>query len=45
MQRDLTPVEARGAVISGRIITVLAVSFVGAVMAMAGAWAMWGTPS
>ncbi len=45
MQRDLTPVEARGAVISGRIITVLAVSFVGAVIAMAGAWAMLGTPS
>ncbi len=37
MQRDLTPVEARGAVISGRVITVLAISVVGAVITMAGA--------
>jgi hypothetical protein len=35
MERELTPVEARSGVVSGRIITVLAVSFVGAVVALA----------
>jgi hypothetical protein len=38
MERELTPVEARSGVVSGRIITVLAVSFVGAVIALALAW-------
>jgi hypothetical protein len=44
MERELTPVEARGGVISGRVITVLAISFVGAVMALAGLWAIIGMP-
>lgn len=44
MDRELTPVEARGAVISGRIITVLAISFVGTVLALAGVWAFIGIP-
>jgi hypothetical protein len=44
MERELTPVEARGGVISGRIVTVLAISFVGAVIALAGVWAIIGMP-
>ncbi len=39
MEHDLTPTEARGGVISGRIITVLAISVVGAVIGLAVAWA------
>jgi hypothetical protein len=42
MQRELTPVEARGGVISGRIATVLALSFVGAVVALVGVWTIIG---
>ena len=38
MERELTPVEARSGVVSGRIITVLALSSVGAVVALALAW-------
>jgi hypothetical protein len=45
MERELTPVEARGGVISGRIVTVLAMSFVGAVIALAGLWAIMGMPN
>ncbi len=45
MQRERTPVEARGGVISGRIITVLGLSFVGAVIALAGVWAVIGIPN
>lgn len=45
MERELTPVEARGGVISGRVIAVLAVSCVGAVMALAGVWAIIGMPT
>ena len=45
MERDLTPVEARGGVISGRVITVLAISCVGTVMALAGVWAIIGLPN
>ena len=44
MERDLTPIEARGGVISGRIFTVLAISVVGAVIALAVAWAIVGMP-
>jgi hypothetical protein len=44
MERDLTPIEARGGVISGRIFTVLAISVVGAVIALAMAWAIVGMP-
>jgi hypothetical protein len=42
MQRELTPVEGRGGVISGRIVTILAISSVGAVIAMAAVWAIVG---
>ncbi len=38
MERELTPVEARSGVISGRIITILVVSSVGAVAALALVW-------
>ncbi|HEY6714898.1 MAG TPA: hypothetical protein VI232_01015, partial [Reyranella sp.] len=42
MERELTPVEARGGIISGRIVTLLVISLVGAVIAMGGAWAFLG---
>jgi hypothetical protein len=45
MEGELTPVAARGGVISGRVITVLAISFVGVVMALAGVWAVIGMPN
>ena len=45
MQRELTPVEGRGGVISGRIVTVLVISSVGAVVAMAAVWAIVGWPT
>jgi hypothetical protein len=38
MVRELTPREARSGVVSGRVITVLVVSSVGAVAALALAW-------
>ena len=38
MQRELTPVEARSGVVSGRILTILVLSSIGAVAAMALAW-------
>jgi hypothetical protein len=38
MERELTPVEARSGVVSGRVITVLVLSSVGAVVALALAW-------
>jgi hypothetical protein len=45
MQRERTPVEVRGGVISGRIVTVLAISIIGAVIAMAGVWTIMGLPN
>ena len=38
MQRELTPVEARSGVVSGRVITILVISSVGAVLALALVW-------
>jgi hypothetical protein len=38
MERDLTPTEARSGVVSGRVITVLILSSLGAVAALALAW-------
>jgi hypothetical protein len=38
MERELTPVEARGGIVSGRVLTILALSSVGAVVALALAW-------
>lgn len=40
MERELTPVEARGGVISGRIVKILTISCIGAVIALAVAWAV-----
>jgi hypothetical protein len=45
MERELTPVEARGGVISGRIFTLLVVSVVGAAAAMAGVGAILSMPN
>ena len=38
MERELTPVEARSGVVSGRSLTILVVSSVGAIAALALAW-------
>lgn len=38
MEQDRTPVEARGGVISGRVILVLISSFLGAVVALGLCW-------
>ena len=38
MEPDLTPVAARGGIISGRVITVLLVSSVGALLALSAVW-------
>jgi len=40
MQRELNPVESRGGVISGRVLLVLVLSFVGALVAMGLSWAL-----
>jgi hypothetical protein len=45
MQRERTPVEARGGIISGRIVTVLAISVLGAVVALVAVWAIVGLPT
>ena len=45
MERELTPVEVRGGVISGRTVTVLVISSVGAVIALWGVWAIMGMPT
>jgi len=38
MERELTPVEARSGVVSGRILTILVLSSVGAIAALALSW-------
>jgi hypothetical protein len=38
MERELTPVEARSGVVSGRVLTILVISSVGAVAALGLAW-------
>jgi len=38
MERELTPTEARAGVISGRVLSILVISSVGAVVALALAW-------
>jgi hypothetical protein len=38
MERKVTPVEARSGVVSGRILSILVLSSVGAVAALALAW-------
>ena len=44
MQRELTPTEARSGVVSGRVFLVLISSFVGAVIALGLAWALFLRP-
>jgi hypothetical protein len=39
MQHDSTPVQARGGIVSGRILLVLASSFIGAIVAVGLCWA------
>jgi hypothetical protein len=38
MEKEVSPVEARGGIVSGRVITVLAVSCAGAALALVIAW-------
>ena len=38
MERELTPTEARSGVVSGRILSILVISSVGAGVALALAW-------
>jgi len=38
MPPEVTPIEARSGVVTGRVITVLVVSFIGAAAGMALAW-------
>lgn len=38
MEPDLTPIQARGGVISGRIVTVLVISITGALLGLAAVW-------
>ena len=40
MERELTPVEARSGVISGRIITILIISTTAAIVALGLAWVL-----
>jgi hypothetical protein len=42
MEKEVSPVEARGGIVSGRVITVLAVSFIGAALALVAAWFAFG---
>jgi hypothetical protein len=44
MQRELTPTEARSGIVSGRVFLVLISSFVGAVIALGLAWALFIQP-
>jgi hypothetical protein len=44
MRREITPIESRGGVVSGRVILVLISSFVGAVIALGLAWALFIQP-
>ena len=38
MQPEVTPTEARSGVVTGRVVTVLVISAIGAVIALAVAW-------
>ena len=44
MQREITPTESRSGVVSGRVFLVLISSFVGAVIALGLAWALFLRP-
>jgi len=40
MKRELTPVEARGGVVSGHIVTILVISTMVAIIALVRAWVL-----
>ncbi len=40
MERELTPVEARGGVVSGRIVTILVISTTAVIIALVLAWVL-----
>jgi hypothetical protein len=44
MQPELTPTESRSGVVSGRVLLVLVSSFVGAIIALGLAWALFIRP-
>jgi hypothetical protein len=44
MRREVTPVESRSGVVSGRVMLVLLSSFIGAVIALGLAWALFIRP-
>ena len=44
MRREISPVESRGGVVSGRVVLVLLSSFIGAVIALGLAWALFIRP-
>jgi hypothetical protein len=44
MRREISPVESRGGVISGRVMLVLLSSSVGAIIALGLAWALFIRP-
>ncbi len=44
MRREISPVESRGGVVSGRVFLVLLSSFIGAVIALGLAWALFIRP-
>jgi hypothetical protein len=44
MQREVSPVESRSGVVSGRVFLVLISSFIGAVIALGLAWALFIRP-
>jgi hypothetical protein len=44
MRREISPVESRGGVVSGRVFLVLVSSFIGAVIALGLAWALFIRP-
>ncbi|MFI5031222.1 MAG: hypothetical protein ACHQPH_11030 [Reyranellales bacterium] len=44
MRREISPVESRGGVVSGRVFLVLLFSFIGAIIALGLAWAFFIRP-
>jgi hypothetical protein len=44
MRREISPVESRGGVVSGRVFLVLISSFLGAIIALGLAWALFIRP-
>jgi hypothetical protein len=38
LEREITPVQARGGIVSGRVVTILILSSIGAAVALTLAW-------